>query len=288
MRIIGLLAALLVLSGAAFAQDPGPACRPNARGAIDWARCAEMAPQGSEIWRLAMLNLGTQAHERGDFAEAARYYDAADPGDGRVMYSDPAFHALRADVYFGAGRLDDALADARIALAMVTRDESLPPVVLEAVGRFDVDLVAVYAMILPVLREGGDARYDEAFAAFEALPAASFSDFTNRAIVYRRLGDHPRAIDASTRAVALAPEHPAVLNNHCYVLTTAGRAAEGLPFCEGAIAAAPRVGVVRHSYAAALAGVGRCEDAARELQMARDLDPSNVDLRRDIACAAAP
>jgi predicted Zn-dependent protease len=90
----------------------------------------------------------------------------------------------------------------------------------------------------------------------------------------------------SKRAVELQPGDPTLLNNHCYTLVEAGQPAQGLSYCERAVAALPDSPYVRHSYAAALAGVGRCADSERQLAEARRLDPSSALYREAIACRA--
>ena len=101
-----------------------------------------------------------------------------------------------------------------------------------------------------------------------------------------QLGDLEGALEASLVAVKAEPAHPGYLNNHCYILVRAGRPAEGLPYCEKAVQGAPAIAAVRHSLAAALAGVGRCEEAEDALAAAQRLDPATVLYQQRIACTA--
>ncbi len=106
------------------------------------------------------------------------------------------------------------------------------------------------------------------------------------ALVLEQLGDFEGALEASLVTVKAEPANPGYLNNHCYILVRAGRAAEGLPFCEKAVQGAPEVAAVRHSLAAALAGAGRCAEAEAALGEARRLDPATVLYQQSIACTA--
>jgi Flp pilus assembly protein TadD len=92
------------------------------------------------------------------------------------------------------------------------------------------------------------------------------------------------ALEMSQRALALAPSEPRVLNNHCYILYSADRAVDALPFCERAVIAAPDAPEVRHSLASVYAALGRCEEAEGALGEARRLDPATVEYQRAIAC----
>ena len=100
------------------------------------------------------------------------------------------------------------------------------------------------------------------------------------------IGEHSAAAADSKKALELEPADPTLLNNHCYILVEGGQPAQGLSYCERAVAALPESPYVRHSYAAALAGVGRCADSERQLAEARRLDPSSALYREPIACRA--
>ena len=150
-----------------------------------------------------------------------------------------------------------------------------------------VDVEGMYVLILPVLQTSDAARFERGMVAFRALPAPrDWIGYTNRAGVMQQLGDLPAAVDYSGRALALNPDNPGVLNNHCYILYSAGRAAEALPFCERAVAAAPQVAAIHDSMSDVLAALGRCDEAQRAIERARALDPSSADYRQPISCTA--
>jgi Flp pilus assembly protein TadD len=142
-------------------------------------------------------------------------------------------------------------------------------------------------LILPILKKNSDPGFPDALAAYISVPSAGWMDWANRAGVLDELGEGAAAADASAHALALNPTHPAVLNNHCYILANGGKAAEALPYCEKAIEAAPNEPSIHHSYATALALAGKCEEGDAELTIARRLDPSSATYKKPIACKAS-
>lgn len=77
MRLwLGLVVGLLTGGKALGAV---PSCSPDREGRVDLEQCAAEAPAGSPERRWALINLGTQALQRGDFATAVRLYDQAQP-----------------------------------------------------------------------------------------------------------------------------------------------------------------------------------------------------------------
>lgn len=119
-----------------------------------------------------------------------------------------------------------------------------------------------------------------------SLPARDWISYANRAAVLTDLGDLQEALAANEAGLQLAPGEASLLNNGCYIRTLMGRAQEGLPFCERAVAAAPKIAPVRHSFATALAAVGRCREAEEQIAMARSLDTSSPKYAEPIACAS--
>jgi tetratricopeptide (TPR) repeat protein len=251
---------------------------------VDYEACAAAAPVGS-LWRaLALVNLATQAFLASDYATAVRYYDEARPPQGQQMYSDVMFHAYRGSTYWNAGRREDAMADAVIALRMLRRDPTLrlDPAQYLPPG---ADPENVYVLILPILQSGELTQFRGALAEYNALPARDWVSWANRAGVLEQLDDLDGALRANAEALRLEPGHPAVLNNQCYILTRASRAPEAIAYCERARAAAPDIAAVRHSAAIAYAAIGRCREAEAELAEARRLDPVSVEYQRPLACA---
>ncbi|MDB5455826.1 MAG: hypothetical protein JWP92_1411 [Caulobacter sp.] len=286
-RMVWILAALALAAPAALARTPQTdvpaACRGDAVGRVDWRACATAAPVDSAARRLALINLGTQAFLRDDYAAAVRFYDQAQPSGDQQIYSDASFHAFRSASYRHVGRTSEALADARTALDLLVDPTDLPPQARQ-IAAAPVDVELVYSLILPPLRQANDPRYLDALAAFRALPVRDWVSLSRRAAVLEELGDRAAALEASAQVVALKPDEPAVLNNHCYALARAGRGIEALPFCERALALAPTAAPIHDSYAVALAAAGRCAQAREQLAQAQRLDPTAVTYRRTLDC----
>lgn len=280
MRFVLLSAALAALIGAASpAAAQTAACRPDASGQVNYQACADAAPKGSPDRGLALINLGTQAYGRRDFATAVRLYDEAQPANGLMMVSDAAFHAFRADAYSHVGRDADALKDAKISLQVLG-------------GKFNaaarpVDPEMVYERVLPILKAANDPNFAPALAAYLATPARDWISYANRAGVLGKMGDAEGAVAANAEAMKAQPEHPAILNNACYFLAKAGRPAEALPYCERAVTAAPEMAPIHDSYAVALAGLGRCDEALARRATAQRLDPSSAEYKTTLACKPA-
>ncbi|MDZ4113305.1 MAG: hypothetical protein U1E18_27445, partial [Brevundimonas sp.] len=253
--------------------------------ATDWEACADALPQGSPQQRLARLNQATEAYLNRDYGAAERLYDEATAGD-QLVHSDVWMHTFRADTYQQVGRDKDAVADARVAWLILSDDPAW-----EALRRMTgpVDEEGrrfVLSLVLPILKKNRDPLFEEAFAAFRALPVKDVDGHATLALVLEQLGDFEGALAASLVAVKAEPTNAGYLNNHCYILVRAGRPAEGLPFCEKAVQGAPDIAPIRHSLAAALAGAGRCEEAGAALAEARRLDPATVLYQQPIPCAA--
>jgi Flp pilus assembly protein TadD, contains TPR repeats len=263
---------------------PPPACAGPTF--VSWQACADVLDERSPYYPLAMINLGTEAFVRGDRAVALRYYDKAEQSGGQVT-SDVVFHAFRADVRRFAGRNDEALADARIAWGYVEGRpaESVSP--SDVVTLDDESRAEILGLILPILREGDRTEFARAKAMYATLPARSWEELSVRGTTLAAIGDSAGAVATSARALAMAPQNPGAQNNHCYILFQAGRAAEGLPLCEAAVAAEPEMAPFRHSLAAALAAVGQCNRSREELGQARRLEPMSALYQESIACTPA-
>lgn len=290
-----MLRAALAVAGLSFTtavhaqqqEPPAPReCTYDAAGHIDHQACATAAPVGS-FWRvLALINLGSDAYARGDFANAVRYYDEARPPTGQQLLSDVTFHAMRSAAYRHVGRGAEALADAEIAHAMLRRDPSLPQSPPEYLPE-GLDVETVYALILPALQTGDQDSYHAALSAYSALPPSDWISYANRAATFEQLGDLPNALAMGEQALAMAPDEPGALNNQCYILLQMQRASEAAPLCQRAVALAPDIASVRHSMAETYAALGQCEEARRALSEARRLDPVSVAYQQDILCTSA-
>lgn len=287
MRLL-LLAFLATVPLTALAQPPEeaipPACLRSQTGHIDWKACSEAAPRGSYLWVLALINLGTDAFMRNDYAGAVRFYDLAVPPGGQRLYADAGFHAFRGDAYDHVGRTQEGLADARIALQIMRQLRSVPSEVVKLSQQSTVDTELVYSLVLPMLKKADDPEFRTALEEFKALPLDDWVSMARRASVFGQLGDFSTAVELSERSMTTQSNNPMLQNNHCYILTRAGRATEAISYCERAARALPEAGAVRHSLASALAGAGQCVRAEAELSEARRLDPVSVDYRKPIPC----
>ena len=279
-----MIALVLALALASVPQEIPAVCEPAPGVATDWAACAEALPDGSPQQRLARLNQATEAYLNRDYGLAERLYDAA--AGEEEAYSDVYLHAFRGDTYQQVGRDKDAAADARIAW-LILSDDPAYEALRQLTGPVDEDARRfLLTLVLPILKTSRDPAFEAAFAAFRALPVKDAEDHGDLALVLEQLGDFDGALEASLVAVKAEPANPGYLNNHCYILVRAGRAAEGLPFCEKAVQGAPEVAAIRHSLAAALAGSGRCPEAEAALTEARRLDPATVLYQQPIPCTA--
>jgi len=276
------LAIALMLSAAPQAHEaPVP---PACVGAtfVSWGACAEAAAEGTPAYSLAMINLGTEAYLEGDLAKALLYYDKSEL-PGQTMTSDVIFHTFRGDARRYGGRMGEAQADARIAWGFLSGH---PPEGTPAEARQPLDdglRTMILSVILPILKDDPDI-FARAKTMYLALPAEDWTSLSQRAAVLSSLGEHHGAVAASKRALDLQPNDPMSQNNHCYTLTEAGQAGQGVAYCERAVTAAPEIAPVRHSYATALAALGRCEEAEAEMAEARRLEPSAALYREPVTC----
>ncbi len=261
--------------------QPPPACRTS-----NYQACADATAPGSPAHSWAMINLGTQAYLARNFAEAVRLYDAARM-PGQTVSSDAHFHAFRGDAYRHVGRDKEALDDARMAWRLLSEDPTLPPETRGLYSVGDEPRSLILTLILPLLKAGNDPAFEPALAAFQRLPVTDWVAHSQRASVLKNLGDIAGALDHNAQAMAGSPDHPGLLNNQCYYLTLADRGPEAIGFCQRAVEQEPNEATFHHSYATALASIGRCDEAEAEMTTARRLDPSAVSYREPLDCPAA-
>lgn len=279
IRILFLAVAGIAMAPAFAQESIPPACRQDSRGEVDYKACAAAAAPGSGARSLALINLGTEAFMDGAYAEAVRLYDEAAP-PGKEIKSDVRFHAYRGSAYQHVGRTGEAYKDAQFALGILNGTANAPPEFSVPKDRQPT----IYELILPILKANRDPGLPGALSAYSVLPAQTWIDWANRAAVLEQMDDLPAAVKANLEALKLAPTHPAVLNNHCYILTRSGDAKSALPYCQKALEAAPDQAAVHHSYASALAGAGQCAQANTELEAARRLDPSSATYKKPLTC----
>lgn len=247
--------------------------------------CLADAEPGTGIAIAAAVQLGTWYGLGGEVEEAARLFDLADPpGDDRRLEGTVLYHAVRADTYRQLGRLADGVEDARRVIAVLMGEEEEAA---DAVGPATGEPPeALLALVLPVLRASDDPLYRDGIALLESLPTDmdDLVQVAGRATVYQQLEEYPLALPWTRRAFELAPEHSALANNYCYLLVLLDRADQALPVCDMAVADRPDMAPFHHSRAAALAALGRCEEAGAALDTARTLAPSDRTFATALPC----
>lgn len=282
--MIALTFALMLAGAPQVREAPVP---PACVGAtfVSWQACAAAAREGTPAYSLAMINIGTEAYVQGDMAGALDAYDKADT-PGQNVVSDVVLHAFRGDARRYGGRMEEARADAVIAWGYL---DNRPPPGTEAQDLRPLDdglRSMILSLILPILKDGDPGDFQRARAMYLALPAEDWLALSQRAGTLTSLGEHEAAVLASKGALELRPTDPLTQNNHCYALVEAGRAAEGVTYCESAVAGLPELAPVRHSYATALAALGRCADAETQMAEARRLEQGGSLYREPLTCTA--
>lgn len=300
IALLGALSAWPVAAGSAAAPTPlsapapaGAAAHGTAPAACQgrlalpegYEACLADAAPGSTFAIAAAVQLGTWYGLGGEIDEAARLFELADPpGDARRLEGTVLYHAVRADTYRQLGRLADGIEDARrvVAVLLGTEEEAA-----DAVGPSTGEPPeALLALVLPVLKAADDPLYGEGLALLEALPTDmdDLVQVAGRATVYQQLEEYPLALPWTRRAFELAPEHSALANNYCYLLVLLDRADEALPVCDMAVADRPDMAPFHHSRAAALAALGRCDEAGAALDTARTLAPGDRTFADALTC----
>jgi putative PEP-CTERM system TPR-repeat lipoprotein len=110
-------------------------------------------------------------------------------------------------------------------------------------------------------------RYDEAIAIYEGILAKGIQSviaLNNLAWLYDRKGD-PRAVETAEKAVEMAPNESAVIDTLGWILVGRGDAQRGLELLLKATTLAPEHAEIQYHFAAALAKVGRRDEACRTL-----------------------
>jgi tetratricopeptide (TPR) repeat protein len=234
----------------------------------------------------AQIEIGVNADNEGNSVAAVAAFDAADRAAPGFLFLSPEVHAIRATSFNNVGREDDALREARLAYDFITEG---PTVSKEIRVEFFasspyVDLDLVYTSTLIILKKNNDPRFEPGLRTYLARIPTTGTGWSNRGLLLNELKRFPDAIAASQQALTQLPREPGVLNNHCFILASAGKSAEGLPFCERAIRLRPNSTAIRSSYSTVLANLGRCTQAAEQKAIALRLDPNDEEALKPLEC----
>jgi Tfp pilus assembly protein PilF len=82
------------------------------------------------------------------------------------------------------------------------------------------------------MREAAEPRAEEVSEAYLSLPQATFVDVANKATMLTKFGQFDRALAYSTKAVQMAPDNPAIQNNHCDLLVQSADSYAAAPYCK--------------------------------------------------------
>jgi predicted O-linked N-acetylglucosamine transferase (SPINDLY family) len=244
----------------------------------------------------ALHLLGVIAHERGQWAEAARLIDAAIARDGtQAIYQANLGHALMAQ-----GARASALARFRRAAALTPSDAGILASLGAALSQTDDHAGAVCAFAHAValvpshagfqlnlgraLRFAG--RSGEAVPVLEralSMGAPPMEALELIGLAHRAQFAYDSAIAAYRRALMIDPDHAGIGEQLGNVLLDKGAAAEAATVLARASAAAPaHVGLWRQ-IARTHVVLGDADGAALALRRALALDPGLVDVHDELA-----
>ncbi|NKC15422.1 MAG: PEP-CTERM system TPR-repeat protein PrsT [Gammaproteobacteria bacterium] len=246
-----------------------------AREALESA--AQRAPQFLPV-QVMFAELALQA---GQFERALARVNAVRQQDPEAAIADQ----LAGDALLGLGRVREAKAAFATALVKGAAANVAFKLfqVRQFLGETDVALreleqwVAQHEQAVAARRVLGGAyieaqRFDAARWVYEELNEQYPGDaliLNNLAVLYVLEGD-ARGLEFAQRAYAFAPEHAAILDTLGWALVKAGKITEALPFLRDAFTRASSNVTIRYHLAAALAQVGRADEAKQELQAVLD------------------
>jgi tetratricopeptide (TPR) repeat protein len=234
----------------------------------------------------AQIDIGVDAYIKGNSVAAVAAFDAADRAARGFLFLSPEVHAIRATSFDKVGRTNDALREARLAYDFITEGPTVSKDIRDEffAGAPPLNLDLVYTATLNILRKNNDPRFEPGLRTYLARIPTNGADWTNRGALLNELQRFPDAIAASQQALTLLPREAGVLNNHCFILASSGKSAEGLPFCERAIRLRPNSTSIRSSYSTVLANLGRCTQAAEQKAIALRLDPNSQEALKPLEC----
>ena len=127
------------------------------------------------------------------------------------------------------------------------------------------DLQARSILASAYVREGAGGKAVQQYEAIVAKEPRDALSLNNLAWLYMEQGDR-RAIETARRALALAPNSPAIADTLGWILVQTGSVNEALPLLARASEADPRNGDLQYHYAAALVKAGKTADAQTRLR----------------------
>lgn len=181
----------------------------------------------------------------GDLTKAISAYEQA-----WTRGADAATFAKLHRAYLAAG--DVKRADQRLATWLTTRPRDL-----------QVRMAAAESYLMAGHSRQAIRQYEEVLQIAPNHALAS----NNLANLYHQLKD-PRALPLAEQAVSLAPDNPVILDTLGWILVERGDTARGIELLGKAASLAPKSGLIRYHYGAALAKAGRKQEAKRELEAA--------------------
>jgi tetratricopeptide (TPR) repeat protein len=240
-----------------------------------YLQCAKEVPEGG-YRSLAYINLGTIFYREGNFSVAANYYDLASVGVGTVG-SDPLFHAYRGSTYNKTGRGNEAVADADKVLVWLKssdiKEDELHQELLEK--------------IIPIYYENNKPdKLDAILSIYLNMREKYWLDYMNKSVMLSSINRYSEAYGYSSKALELESNHPAVLNNHCYILAQMGEPEKALPFCEKALKLLPNRAEIWDSVAFVKAKMGDCKGSETARLQALKFQPKVEDYKEPKLCQA--
>jgi predicted O-linked N-acetylglucosamine transferase (SPINDLY family) len=204
----------------------------------------------------ALFAQGRAAHQRGDFAQAQKDYDA-------ILQRDPkhfdALHLLGLIAAQG-GQLEKAKGLFERAIAANPNSAS------------------AHSNLGNVLRSA--RRYADAIASFDramALDPRALNALTNRGIAYLEMGRTADALKDFDSALAADPKFILAVYGRGNALRQTGQAAEALAAYDRCLAIEPRFAPAQVDRANLLAQMGRFEDAVAAYDAIIKLAPNYID-----------
>jgi tetratricopeptide (TPR) repeat protein len=239
------------LQTAALVRDPF--VHQGLRRSLEGAMNDRQYGEGKWVWEDTDENRAWLAYTEGKFDESAKIFAQAI----RRKRTRTDLHVARARAFYGAAKLDSAVAEMTIALDEMRLHDQKHLV-------YSYDSKAMFEYSLGVLH-----RMRKDYAAAKAAYGRALEEELTFHIAHAALGglalaqgDTAQAISAFEDAITANPNDPVIRHDLGVLLLGARRPAEALPHLREAVRLAPEFANAHYNYAAALEVVGRPEDAA--------------------------